>query len=144
VKGELLVISLWQPWATWVMWGWKTIETRLHSRFASLACHRIGIHAAKRWDDNAIRLARPYLTDRQIEFTQSFTHARGALICTTFVPRYISRLIYCEARLALIECDTPRSGLSLIDVERFEPPIPMRGRQGVWTISYPLLSEGKP
>lgn len=30
-------ISMWQPWAWWVMRGWKTIETRTHNRFKGLA-----------------------------------------------------------------------------------------------------------
>lgn len=48
------VITLWQPWATWVVLGWKTIETRLHPRFASLAGQVIGIHAGLKFDDLAM------------------------------------------------------------------------------------------
>jgi hypothetical protein len=45
----LLVITLKQPWATWVLWGWKIVETRLHNQFGSLMNKRIGIHAGLGW-----------------------------------------------------------------------------------------------
>lgn len=41
-------ISLWQPYASLIAAGKKTIETRTHSRRRSLAGQRIAIHAAKR------------------------------------------------------------------------------------------------
>lgn len=41
------VITLYQPWATWIMRGWKTIETRTHNRFACLDHKTILIHAGK-------------------------------------------------------------------------------------------------
>src|SRR3972149_4902156 len=39
------VITFYQPWATMILDGVKTIETRTHDRFKNLQGHRIGIHA---------------------------------------------------------------------------------------------------
>jgi hypothetical protein len=36
-KEPLLCISLWMPWAQWVIWEWKPIETRTHERFKTRA-----------------------------------------------------------------------------------------------------------
>ena len=45
---EIPCISLWQPWASLIALGWKTVETRGHNRFACLAGRRIAIPAAGR------------------------------------------------------------------------------------------------
>lgn len=133
----LLVITLKQPWATWVLWGWKIVETRVHNRFAKLATHRIGIHAGKTWDDRAMAAAAPYLSREQIDRTVLHDHARGALLCTVFVLG--SRpTADCDASGGLIECRTERFGLWLQNIEPFNPPIPMRGHQGIWKARYPL------
>jgi predicted transcriptional regulator len=42
---DMKVITLWQPWASFIALGWKTIETRTHDRFKNLVCERIAIHA---------------------------------------------------------------------------------------------------
>lgn len=138
----LEVISLWQPWATWVLWGWKIIETRTHPRFAGLCGKRIGIHAAKRWDDNAFTLAAPYLSSQQIAKTLVFQHAKGELICTAYVTRYSSRLVRTDEKDALIECQTRhRTGIWLDRLAPFSPPIPMIGRQGIWHVPYPIRAD---
>src|ERR1035437_8721493 len=57
-------ITLYQPWATWIIRTWKDIETRTHNKFASLEGHYILIHAGKTTDESAIN--NPYLTKEQI------------------------------------------------------------------------------
>lgn len=49
-------ISLYQPWASAIAYGWKTIETRTHERFRGLVGERIGIHAGKKWDKHALEI----------------------------------------------------------------------------------------
>jgi hypothetical protein len=129
-------ISLWQPWATWILWGWKTIETRLHDRFAKLEGRRIAIHASVTWDQQAISAASPYLTKEQVEQTYKLLPRdwkAGCLLCSALVEDY--RLTEPgDAKRALIECDTPRVGLWLKDIQPIEPPIAMRGHQGIWMV----------
>jgi hypothetical protein len=125
------IISLWMPWANWVVLGWKEIETRLHRRFYSLEGKTIGIHASQKWDDTAIEQARPYLQDWQIEQTRGFLKIGGAIIgkaaCTT------ARSLNGEdSRRALIDCaSVQRHGLVLAYPRSIEA-IPAKGKQGIW------------
>jgi hypothetical protein len=114
-----------------VLWGWKTIETRTHSRFAKLAGRRIGIHAGKHFDDGAINAAGTWLTPQQIATTLHYPHQRGAIICTALVLSHgiVKRS---DEQFALIECNTVRYGLFLQALEILNPPIPANGRQGIW------------
>jgi hypothetical protein len=135
---RLLCITLWQPWASWIMWGWKTIETRLHPRFESLAGKRIGIHAGKTWDTKAIACARPYLTTEQIRQTsaQLATLPRQALLGTAFVEKH-GCTEESDAAKALIDCYVARYGLWLGELEVFERPLSCKGHQGIWTFILP-------
>jgi hypothetical protein len=129
------IISMWRPWADWVMLGWKPIETRTHARFAKLAGKRIGIHAAKHWDGNALDLAAPYLTPDQIRHTcQVLTkEPSGVLLGTVFVEQH--RLLGVgDSWGALIECETRRFGLIVSVPIRLAIPLPMRGHQGIWKV----------
>lgn len=129
------VISLWMPWANWIMLEWKKIETRTHRRFAGLAGKRIGIHASQKWDDSAIQRALPYLTGEQIDKTQNFLRIGGAIIGTIYVPKF-GPLSPEHAWAALIECETKRYGLWL-EKPQIIPAIPMRGKQGIWYADIP-------
>lgn len=124
------VISLWQPWASWVALGWKGIETRTHNRFSSLVGKTIGIHAALKWDVNAVRIAWDFLSGEQRRKTEEFLRVGGAIICTAHVAEH-RRLELGDAPRALIECVTPRWGLVLDKIQAKEA-IPVRGKQGIW------------
>jgi hypothetical protein len=126
-------ISMWQPWASWVAWGWKTIETREHSRFACLVNQRIAIHAAKRLDRRALREAAPFLCGSQVfqMVEQKDSLPYGAIICCAFVTEH-RLLTLNEAPCALIECATPRFGLFLTDVVPLDKPVSARGFQGIF------------
>jgi hypothetical protein len=129
------VISLWQPWASWVAWGWKTIETRTHNKFRNLAGKRIAIHAAKRWDEDWHKLAHKFLSESQVEHTLSARPLPfGEIICTVFVTEFIP-LNGHHSKSSLIDCEhTERFGLVLgPDIQNLRP-IPELGRQGIWTI----------
>jgi len=143
MSDRLPVISLWQPWAQWVALGWKTIETRMHSRFACLAGKRIGIHVARKWDRNAMSSAQAYLTNEQCliawKTEQSMRLLAGNVICTAWVRRH-RRLISEDSQRALIECNTTRFGLILQDIVRIDS-IPMRGVQGICYIPFDFQSD---
>jgi len=130
---EIRVISLWQPWAWWVMLGWKSIETRRHARFACIVSEWLGIHAAQKWDDAATNLAAPWLTVEQFRRTQEYrrNYTRGALLGKVWCSgnRWLDSL---DSKRALIDCSTGKFGLFLNNVDEFKTPIPMRGKQGIW------------
>lgn len=131
------VITLWQPWAQWVMLGWKRTETRTHAKFKLLVGQRIGIHVGQKWDPWALHEAQGFLNKQQSEETHNRTgifgvlqDAPGCIIATAFVKEH--RLLGAnDAKAALIECDTRRWGLVLTDlvVTRFTKA---PGKQGIW------------
>lgn len=131
---EVRCITLWLPWAMWVAWGWKTIETRKHKRFQSLVGQCIGIHAGLNWDRDAIDAARPYLTPEQIQRTYELFKAPplGCIVAAA-QPKAHRLLTPWDAPAALIECDTPRFGLDFGDQVRVvDKPYPVKGARGIW------------
>lgn len=135
------VITLWQPWAQFIVEGWKTIETRLHNRFASLVGQEILIHAGLKWDPVWQEAAGPYMHKNWIATMQDpknlFFDARemgGHIIGRTSVVSH-RPLTYEDSPQALIECNTPRFGLVLAYTKpatlngRF---IKAQGKQGIW------------
>jgi len=141
--GTIPAITLWEPWATWIAAGLKTIETRGHANFAWLAGKRIAIHASKRFDKYAaaavgsnkwnghdiLRLARacadlwPSLDGWPL----------GCVVCTAFV-REARWLTAADSPEALCDCGPDRFGLVLADVRVLANPLPWRGGQGVWRL----------
>lgn len=128
---KIPVISLWMPWANWVMLGWKEIETRTHKRFYSLAGKKIAIHCSLKWDDTALEQAGPYLQDWQIARTKDFLRIGGGIIGTVCVTA--ARPLTAEdSHRALIDCGSvERHGL-ILAYPKVIPVIPCRGKQGVW------------
>jgi hypothetical protein len=123
------VITLWQPWASWIARGLKTIETRTHHRFAGLVGSRIALHAGQKFDKTAIDSATPYVDDLD-SLTINARH--GEIICTAKV---------CDAcwlddshsKAALIDCgNMPRFGLFLTDIEVVVNSGIIKGKQGIW------------
>jgi hypothetical protein len=138
------VITLYQPWATWIMRGWKTIETRTHNKFACLKGRRILIHASQKTDSNAVN--NPYLTREQILFNPD-EMINGFILGSAFVNDF-RELTPNASQRALIECNTKRYGLFLDKIDRWKIPIPEKGEMGIWyydidatmKIKKPLLS----
>lgn len=124
----LPVITLYQPWATWIMRGWKTIETRTHNRFAGLMGKHILIHAGQTTDGSAIN--NPYLTKEQLLLNPDEV-INGYILGSAFV-RAFGKLSSIHSEKALIECDTLRFGLYLTDVQKLESPIKEQGSMGIW------------
>ena len=137
-------ITLHQPWATWIAWGWKTIETRTHRRFKSLVGERIAIHAGKTWDGNAGTAARPYLVVYKPNPGEvSPYHRRGWILCTAMVTEHRA-LDRDDSKAALVNCGRLlglRFGLFLSDVRPLADPIPCIGHQGIWTVPDDVLAD---
>lgn len=128
------VIQLWQPWASWVIEGWKTVETRTHNNFAWMLNHKVAVHACQKWDNKAIGLAKEYLTDKQIKETEEFRNLRGKILGTAFVCNYF-KLTKDYSKYALIDCEhTIRYGLILENIIKVEP-IKFTGAQNQLYIS---------
>lgn len=124
------VITLYQPWATWIMREWKTIETRTHNRFAGLKGKRILIHAGQKTDCSRHVWGNDYLSGEQL-LQAPEEMINGFILGSAFV--YDSRELTPEdAPKALIECETQRFGLFLSEIHWCENPIPEKGEMGIW------------
>lgn len=130
-KMKYPVISLWQPWAQFVMMGWKTIETRTHTRFRNLNQQRILIHAGAKWDDHWHMMASKFMTQEQINQTPFMRYHTPRIICAADVHDF-GELYLTDEKLALIECATKRYGLYLSSIKKIEPVIYIKGQQGIW------------
>jgi hypothetical protein len=131
-------ISLYQPWASWVAMGWKTIETRAHKRFRRLAGQRIAIHAAKKFDEYAIpHMAYPYLVARgywNYHTDNPFALARGCILCTVFVAKHRS-VTDKDSPDALCDCSGGGLyGLVFKDIQLLKYPHPFPGQQGIFDV----------
>lgn len=144
----LPVITLIQPWASWVAMGWKTGETRTSFRLLnSLQGKYFLVHAGKAWDPHAIDAASPWMTKLQASRTSAFYGTTGILAlvlagkATCMTPEHEARALikytyevpggvrdgYYEAAHY-----RQRWFLPLERVEPLDKPIPARGQQGIW------------
>jgi hypothetical protein len=131
-------ITIHQPWASWIAWGLKTMETRTHNRFASLKGQRIAIHAGKAWDDEAIFEAVAHASAKSLfqDYTCREDFPAGAIVCLATVDK-IWTLCSADSQAALCRCDRSMTGLILADVEPLAEPFKVRGHQGIWRVELP-------
>lgn len=126
-------ITLWNPWASWVKRGLKTVETREHNKYAYLTGKWIAIHAGKKWHTEAFEIARPYLTEDQLWNSQQLREECGHILCLAHVQGAGGPLLARHSQMAL--CDCSRGNLYGLHFDRIEPladPVPISGGQGVW------------
>lgn len=129
-------LSLWQPWATLIALGAKQYETR---SWATPYRGLLAIHAAK-------RTIQPAEIDSWIGGTlarHGYGDLRrlplGAVLCVVrLVDVLPTEQVWHEVswqEIAFGDYSPGRYAWQLEFVERFEPPIPARGAQGLWTWS---------
>ena len=133
IDASIPCITLWEPWATLVSLGLKTIETRTHARFFCLNGKRIGIHAGKHIDTAGLNdLFRRGVVCSDIN--ELIEMNMGHIICTARVIAVgtIPRTSYSE--YAKCEINENIYGLFLRDVAP-SGRIRADGRQGIWYYS---------
>lgn len=136
-------ISLWRPWAEWIVLGYKTIETRRHTRFRGLCGQVVAIHATEKWDEAGYQAAKRWLTPEQIANTEKL---RGKLPGRVIGSVFFDRCNWCRIEDepgALIECTTLRFGHFLKHPHRIEP-FEAKGRQGIFTVELPCQTPRTP
>jgi len=134
-------ISLWQPWASLIAVGLKPYETRHWHPGTYRVGHRIAIHATARkpgTDDVAMWMAALPVG------THDSRLPLGAIVCTAYLAGAYKVLRWTEAGNPVLEnigeiaddgfgdYSVGRYCWHLIDIERCEPPIRIRGAQGWW------------
>ena len=131
-------ITLWEPWATLIALGYKTIETRRHARFRGLVGERIAIHAGQKWDEFARAKTLLYLGALRFNRALGRRHPWGEIVCTAFVDGFL-QLESRYSRQALCECGPHLYGIALTDVRAVDPPVPCTGHQGIWHVPAELM-----
>ena len=144
-------ISLWQPYASLIEAGVKTIETRGWAPPRDLMGQRIAIHAAKAIETSDMRGRRRHgriaavLNDPEWEKNVP----RGAVVCTAILDHAAQvtgleqdgKVTVAGNRLVAVDewgdFGPGRWLWFLRDVEPVDPPVPVRGHQGFWNWEYP-------
>lgn len=129
-------LSLWQPWASAIALGHKTIETR---SWSTKYRGPIAIHAAKRWTPEQIRFA-------SIEHALNRMPKRlplGAIVAVARLAR-VERTDDIETSVSPIEriygdYSWGRYGWVLEDIKPLREPISFRGAQGLFNVPDDLL-----
>ena len=147
-------ITLWQPWATFIAEGYKTIETRTHNHFYMLEGERIAIHGGKKYDPDAFEyFDHPAFIEKYKSWGLNKDDMRkmfrktninfGVIVCTAMVQKH-RRLTPEDSLESCIEIrhGDVRYGLELTDVQKVDPEIEVRGGQGVWHFEGSLNFKG--
>jgi hypothetical protein len=126
-------LTLWQPWATMVALGVKKIETR---SWPTSYRGPLAIHAAKESPREALELAfePPFRQCLEAAGYDVKELPSGVIVaicdladCVQITPNNM------PAREGLLGDYTPgRYAWYLANVRRVHPPLPARGRQGLW------------
>jgi hypothetical protein len=141
----LRALSLWQPWASLIAVGAKCVETR---GWGSLHRDRLAIHAAKRWTSTEREFLADLLCDPRLSADQ-----KRALSLSLDSPLAFGSVVavvdlvdvrrmddsWCEAQTdleRLLGAHEPgRYAWILSGVRPLRAPVPVRGRQGLWTLT---------
>ena len=143
---RMKTISLWQPYASLIAAGVKTIETRGWPPPRGLMGQQIAIHAAKAIETADVRgRGRHHLIAAALndpEWDKNIP--RGAVVCTAILdhaarvtgPEHNGQVTVANKRWVKIDewgdFGPGRWLWFLRDVEPVDPPAPARGRQGFW------------
>lgn len=137
-------ITLWQPWASLVAIGIKTIETRSWG-----VPHRgpLAIHAAKRWDEEIAEACRQAMEELKkhgelllrpeckLSGLLKFGGTLGCIVAVTLLVDCRQMRKAPDAIEAAFGNFGPgRWGWMLDGVEPVLPPVPCRGMQGLWDV----------
>jgi len=128
-------LTLWQPWASLIVWGEKRFETR---SWTTSYRGPLAIHAAKHrvgWDMLMDRTIQAVLERNQQQFEQNGLPF-GAVLCivnlTGIIATELIRGDLTDQEKLLGDYSTGRFAWKLDVVEVFDKPIPAKGAQGLW------------
>ncbi len=134
-------LTIWQPWASLIVGGWKPYEFRGWAAPASIVGQRIGVHAAKR------QIKTGELRDIMDYAYSPLGQADGIdIACMDLLERVWRRevLLPMSAVLGTALLGTPkvvqrdflgpRYAWPMIDVDKWAEPVRMKGAQGFWSM----------
>lgn len=146
-KRNIPVLTLHQPWASWIVAGWKTGETRTSSRVLKMLDGRFFyVHAGQAWDSTAIDTAHEWLKPEQVATThREIFPLRGQVLALVLggklrpmeerdEPLGLIGSTWTPDRYAVPARRYPRWFLPIERVDALDNPIPAKGQQGLWYI----------
>ena len=142
---KIRALSLWQPWASLIAAGAKQIETRSWSTTYRGA---IAIHAAKRWtpEQNDLGQQEPFRGClREAGFATWTDIPLGCVVGTAdlidVLPTELIVAGLSEQEKAFGNYESGRYGWVMANIRALPKPIPVRGRQGLWTLELEIEPE---
>jgi hypothetical protein len=145
---RMKALTIWQPWASLVMAGAKPWEWRRWPPPRSLIGQRLAVHAGKRAvkpqdiAEIVIDIRRgdsSLVADIALELLDRVHHSMwplSSMLGTAIVGEPVPALAWAAAHLKpgydSTRIDHHNFAWPLTEIERFEPPIPARGAQGLW------------
>lgn len=147
--GEMLpALTVWQPWASLIVAGFKPYEFRRWPGPKLVVGRRIAIHAGARparCDEIAELLERLHrrmskIDERAVPFLERAHLTPGILPLSSVLGTAVMGEPKLAARLFADEIDPNDSSRidhsiwawPMLDIERFDIPVPARGAQGFW------------
>lgn len=134
-------LTLWQPWASAIIYGPKRVENRPWAPWASIIGQRIWIHASATYDVKSHQLVvETWKATGPVPDAKVLTPAKailGILGCARVLgwAGMESRGHLSESEAAMVRRDPwwgGPLGWYLGDVVALPEPIPCRGKQGLW------------
>lgn len=132
-------LTLWQPWASLVASDQKRYETRSWSTtYRGL----LVIHSAKKWTRDLLAITRQLQSDyapfsRRFELALDYYLPRGSALCVVdLVDVHRVEAVRDQLRdeeLAFGDYSDGRYAWKLRLMTKFRHPVPMRGKQGLWS-----------
>jgi activating signal cointegrator 1 len=137
------VISLWQPWAELLIAGLKEYETRHWQAPQQLIGQIILIHAAKRWTKDEWhatndlmrrfpRAQQAFDPEHQGKFTVTLGAIVGAVRLVACIPSETLAPLISDEERAYGNFAPQRYGWQMQVMKRADPPIAVKGQQGIW------------
>lgn len=133
-------ITLWQPWATLIAAGIKTIETR---HWPTSYRGPLAIHAARRPIDPAdmeeihedLIADHSWGQDRCLKLWEDADQTRGHVVATCYLHDCVplDRFTDRHPQWPWGHFGPGRHGWILQSIRPVDPPVPAKGRQGLWT-----------
>lgn len=134
-------LTLWQPWATLVALGHKTLETR---SWSTEYRGPLAIHAGKATSQLYLHREYPY-TQYLADYRQRFPLGCVVAICNLVdvweMPNsgeWVLHRVLSSTDMELGNSSHGRYGWRLEDIIAVDPPVEARGRQQLWNWDSPL------
>lgn len=133
LREPMKALSLWQPWASAMCLGLKTVETR---SWGSGYRGQLAIHAAKRWTRAEREFAQAM--GLPIDLPLGAVVAVGTLVAIHQTDAVRYRLG--ERELAWGNYDSGRFAWEFTNIQALPHPVPFNGRQGFFEFPDDLLA----